>query len=113
MLLPGQASLIRCLGYPPRGLWSFALDLSIGPSMNEPLAREAQVFAERVEDWRQTQLGKYVVIKGDDVVGFYASLEQAFRVGTEKFGLEPFLVRQIVPTDVVNVSLYGRRLHVA
>lgn len=81
--------------------------------MDQPLSREARVFGEHVEAWRKTHLGQFVLIKGDEVVAFYPSLEEAFRVGTGRFGLEPFLVRQIVPTDVVNISLCGRRIHAA
>ena len=79
--------------------------------MDQSLDRESRVFDQNVEVWRQTHLGEFVLIKGADVIGFSPSLEAAFRAGTDKFGLEPFLVRQIAPTDVVNVSLYGRRIH--
>jgi hypothetical protein len=81
--------------------------------MDQPLEREARAFDRHVEEWRTTHLGQFVLIKGDDVIGFYPALEQAFREGTARFGLEPFSVRQIVPRDVVNVSLYGQRIHVA
>ena len=81
--------------------------------MEQALDREERVFSEHVDEWRKTHLGEFVLIKGDDVIGFYPSLEQAFRAGTRTFGLELFSVRQIVPTDIVNVSLYGRRIHVA
>ena len=81
--------------------------------MDQSLHHEAAVFARHIEEWREAHLGQVVLVKGDDVIGFYSSLEQAFQEGTSRFGLEPFLVRQIVPTDVVNVSFYGRRVHVA
>ena len=51
-----------------------------------------------------------MLIKDDRVLAFFPSLDQAFIIGTQQFGLEPFLVKQIVPLDVVNVSLYGKRL---
>lgn len=81
--------------------------------MTQPLHDEAAVFATHIDEWRTAHLGHVVLIKGDDVIGFYPSLEHAFLEGTSRFGLDPFVVRQIVPTDVVNVSFYGRRLHVA
>jgi hypothetical protein len=81
--------------------------------MSEPLDRESGVFAQNIEQWRKNHLGEFVLVKGDDVIGFYPSLEKAFTVGTGRFGLEPFFVRQVVPKDVVNVSLFGRRIHVA
>jgi hypothetical protein len=81
--------------------------------MSQPLVQESKVFDEKIEEWRRSHMGEFVLIKGQEILGFYASLEKAFTVGTGRFGLEPFLVRQIVPKDIVNVSLYGRRIHVA
>ncbi len=42
-----------------------------------------------------TDEGKYVLIRGDAVVSTYASYEDAIKAGYEKFGLDPFLVKQI------------------
>ena len=94
----------------PSRTWQ-GVDLKL--SMPQPLDHETALFDKNVEKWRNTHLGEFVLIRGDEIVGFYQSLEKAFTVGTGRFGLEPFLVRQIVPKDVVNVSLYGRRIHVA
>ena len=91
------------------GLW---VRLVFG-TMPQPLEHETALFDKHAEEWRKKHLGLFVLIKGDEIVGFYPSLEKAFTVGTGRFGLEPFLVRRIVPKDVVNVSLYGRRIHVA
>lgn len=44
------------------------------------------------------------------MVGFFPTLDEAFAAGTARFGLQPFFVKQIVPRDVVNVSLYGKRI---
>lgn len=74
------------------------------------LSREAELFDQNLDEWRRSQLGKFVLIKGTDVLGFYSSLDAAFAAGTERFGLEPFFVKQVVPRDVVNVSLFGKRL---
>lgn len=76
----------------------------------EALSREAEVFAEHLEEWQRTHPGKFVFIKDSDVLGFYPSLDQAFAAGTQRFGLAPFFVKQIVPRDVVNISLYGKRI---
>ena len=78
--------------------------------MAQQLAQEARVFGEHVEEWRQTHLGQFVLIKESDVLGFFATLDKAFRAGIERFGLEPFFVKQIVPADTVNVSLLGQRI---
>jgi hypothetical protein len=79
--------------------------------MSQPeLSREGAVFEARLEEWRKTHLGEHVLIKDADVVGFYPSLDAAFAEGTRRFGLEPFFVKQVQPRDVVNVSLFGRRM---
>ncbi len=78
--------------------------------MAQEFTQEARVFAEHIDEWRQTRMGQFVLIKGSDVVGFYPSLDKAFRSGTERYGLEPFFVKQIVPADTVNVSLLGQRI---
>ncbi len=40
--------------------------------------------------------GKYVVIKGDDVLGVYSSQDDAIAAGYQKYGNVPFLVKQIL-----------------
>jgi hypothetical protein len=89
------------------------MSATLPKSMSGQLERETQVFESHVEEWRRSHLGQFVLIRGDEVIGFYPSLEKAFAVGTGRFGLEPFLVRPIVPKDAVNISLFGRRLHTA
>ena len=79
--------------------------------MTQQLDQEEAVFAANLVAWRETHLGEFVLIKGDEIIGFYPGLNEAFREGTERFGLEPFLVRQVVPSDAVNVSFYGRRMY--
>jgi hypothetical protein len=74
------------------------------------LQREGDIFAAHLEEWRRDHLGEFVVIKGNDVVGFYPQLDAAFADATRRFGLEEFLLRQIIPGDAVNVSVYGRQL---
>lgn len=79
--------------------------------MTQQLEKEEAVFAANLADWRESHLGEFVLIKGDEIIGFFQGLTAAFGEGTSRFGLQPFLVRQIVPSDAVNVSFYGRRIH--
>ena len=39
--------------------------------------------------------GKFILIKGSEVVGLYGTYEDALQEGYAKFKLEPFLVKQI------------------
>jgi hypothetical protein len=40
-------------------------------------------------------IGKYVLIQGDTVVGVYSEYEAALGAGYDKFGLDPFMVKKI------------------
>lgn len=51
--------------------------------------------------------GKFVLIRRDEVVGKFDSYEDALKDGYSKFGLEPFLVKQI--SQVEPVANFTRR----
>jgi hypothetical protein len=46
-------------------------------------------------------VGKYAVIKGDDLLGVYGTYEDALKAGYGKYGVAPFLVKQIDATEQV------------
>ena len=76
----------------------------------EPLERERHVYESHLQEWLESHFGKFVLIKDDDVLGFFDTVEAAFNEGTARFRLEPFFVKQIMGDEVVNVSFFGRRL---
>jgi len=78
--------------------------------MATPLAQEQVVFERNVPQWRETNPGQYVLIKGDHVEGFFQSLDSAFRAGTEKYGLDDFFIQQIVSDQHVHVTFLGQSL---
>jgi hypothetical protein len=45
--------------------------------------------------------GKFVVVSGDEVMGTYTSYEDALKIGYEKCGLKPFLVKKIQAIEQV------------
>lgn len=48
------------------------------------------------------QQGKFAVVKGDSIAGVFDSYGDALKDGYEKFGLEHFLVKQIMPAEQVS-----------
>ena len=52
--------------------------------------------------------GKYVVIRGSDVIGTYVSYEDALKSGYEKCGLTQFLVKKI--QSVEQIQYFSRDL---
>jgi hypothetical protein len=58
------------------------------------LEKELQTYEAHVAEWAD-QNGKFVLIHGDEVADFFAAYEDALKAGYQKYGLEPFLVKQI------------------
>ena len=48
------------------------------------------------------QQGKFVLIKGADVIDTFDTYGDALKQGYDKFGLEHFLVKRIVPVEQVS-----------
>lgn len=60
----------------------------------EVLEREIRTSRAKLPELLQHE-GKFVLILGDDVVDFFTSYEDALKQGYDKFGLGPFLVKQV------------------
>lgn len=74
------------------------------------LEREMATYSQSLPTL-QSNAGKYVLIKNDDIVGVYDTYADALKVGYERFRLEPFLVKQIAPEE--RVLQFTRELDVA
>jgi len=64
------------------------------------LEKELETFKRELPNLLAEE-GKFVVISGDHVAGIYASYEDALKVGYEKCGLKPFLVKKIQAVEQV------------
>jgi hypothetical protein len=58
------------------------------------LEREMKTYHEKLPELAADE-GKFALIRGDELAGVFSSLEDALKAGYQKFGLEPFLVKQI------------------
>ena len=76
--------------------------------MGDPLTIERETFEKNLAAWRDDKLGQYVLIKGDQVIGFFTSMAEAFDEGAQRYGLEDFFVDQIRPDEVTNVAFVGQ-----
>ena len=59
------------------------------------LEKEYLLFKSSLPAWAD-RIGQYVLIKGDEVVGFYPTHDEAVKAGFERFGLVSFFVSEIV-----------------
>lgn len=58
------------------------------------LERELATYTTKLPELK-ANAGKYVLIHGDDVVDVFGNYDDALKEGYAKFGLTPFLVKQI------------------
>ena len=69
------------------------------------LERELATFKEKLPELLATAPSKYVLVHGEDVAGTWDTWGEAIDAGYERFGLEPFLVKQIVEREeAIHVS---------
>jgi hypothetical protein len=68
------------------------------------LQEELELYAQREDEFKKTHFGKFVVIKGPEILGFFDDLDSALTEGTRRFGLESYLVRKIgEPIETVTI----------
>lgn len=58
------------------------------------LEQESATYQEHLMELLDSE-GKYVLIGGAEIVGCFDSYEQALDAGYDRFGLAPFLVKEI------------------
>lgn len=63
------------------------------------LDEERAYFDEHLPDWLQHYPGKYIVVRGNELVGTFDTQEQALSEGARRFGLSSFLVRQVLESN--------------
>ncbi len=71
------------------------------------LEKEIETFNRELPGLLEQQ-GKFVVIHGSEVIGVFVSYEDALKVGYEKCGLKPFLVKEIQAVE--QVQCFSRNL---
>lgn len=74
---------------------------------------ERAVYQRRRREWIDGgHLGRWVVIRGEEVLGVYDSLDEAMAAGYERYGLESvFMARQIAASESP-ITVTRRTVHV-
>lgn len=72
----------------------------------DPLIREKKFLKENQKELSDRFPGKYLLIKGEEVMGGFETYEQGVSEGAKLFGTGPFLVRSVLqPDDVESPSI--------
>ncbi len=65
-----------------------------------PLTQELRTFEAHMAGWADRQ-GQFVVIRAQDILGFYSCHDDALEAGYDHLGSGPFLVKQILAHEPV------------
>jgi hypothetical protein len=75
--------------------------------MSIALEQEYKYFLSHLEEFSKTHLNEFVVIKGEQLVGFFNSYEKALRDGLQRFGNVPFFIEEVKEEEVVHYFHQG------
>jgi len=59
------------------------------------LEKERKFFEQNRLEWLKNSPGKFVLVKNEELVGTFDTLQAALSEGARRFGTESFLARQV------------------
>lgn len=75
------------------------------------LEKEMELYTSRKPELiKQGHVGKFVVIKDDELFDLFLTYEDALRQGLKKYGNVPFLIKEISQFEEVNYFYHGLEL---
>ena len=74
------------------------------------LDQERRYFAEHLAEFISQHLGKFVVVKDGELIGTFITIDDALAEGAKRFGLTPFLVRQVTATEEKEINIPALKL---
>lgn len=68
------------------------------------LEKEIACFNKNLPQWLKDSKGRIVLIKEEELIGTFDTIEDATSEGVRRFGLQPFLVRRVEERqDEINI----------
>lgn len=66
------------------------------PSADSPIFREVQTWRRELPRLlAEGHEGEWALIKGDEIIGLYETLDEGYRVGRERYLFQPFIVQPL------------------
>ena len=71
------------------------------------LQKEYKVFCSHLNEFLPKHLNEFVLIKGNQIVDFFTSYEEALREGLNRFGNVPFFIKAVKKEEEVHFFHQG------
>lgn len=78
----------------------FKYNKYIGNMADNILSKELETYEKNKQELLKENRGKFVLIKGDNIINIFDTYADAVKVGIDKFGNSPFLVKQILEVEL-------------
>jgi len=66
------------------------------------LTAELEFYEAHKTEWLKSNRDRFVVVKNEDLLGFFVNFQEAYRAGVDKYGIDTdFLVKRVVPQEPV------------
>jgi len=75
--------------------------------MEIKLKKEYETYKANLEKLYAEHPQEFVLIKGAEIIDFFKSYEDALKIGLEKFGNVPFLVKKIEKEEELHFFFHG------
>ena len=63
---------------------------------------ELDYFNAHKTEWLSRHQGKFLLIKGEELLDVFSTLEDAYKAGVKLFGNQPFFIRRLEETNSTN-----------
>lgn len=63
------------------------------------LKTELEFFESKKREWLEKYRDKYVLIKGEELIDVFTSVEDAYKEGVRRYGNNPFFIKKVVETE--------------
>ena len=62
------------------------------------LEQERDYYDQHVAEWLRLHPGRFVLVKGSELVGTFDTIKEALAEGARRYGLTSYLIRRVEPT---------------
>lgn len=65
------------------------------------LEKELNFFESKRAEWLEKYKDKFVLVKGEELIDVFVSLEDAYKEGVQRYGNEPFFIKRVTETEPI------------
>jgi hypothetical protein len=75
----------------------------VGAGLPARLVVETELYETHRAEWLECHRNQFVVVKGNDLLGFFIEFQDAYYAGVEKYGFNTdFLVKRVVQQEPIS-----------